>query len=404
MLEIRAVIPATSHDALPIAISAFLDLSVKSGANHKLTSLAKNVILVFTSMVVSLGSVEIGLRWFDYDPLQSMRDGREAILRISGIPGLEYELTPLAEGRAWGADVKVSSQGLRDREFPVERNHRFRIVVLGDSITFGNFLSVEDTYPKKLEDLLNADDKDAYEVLNFGVGGYDLHNYLALLKGRVVQYAPDLVVIGLCVNDIGVASPNRAYIEGLLPVGEGLDSRLWLFVRQSLARVMIANWQERLNADSQYRKVYEERIRSVDDDPFLVQAISDLSTVAKRHSLPLFLLLYASPSHVGTLGYNFGQFQSIAVVNSFKIVVIPIPVLTTDHENEWAIATRIIDHELRKYGIDKVDVAPEFWTTGLSTLRVNSADSVHPNSRGHQLIAAKLRDYILDQRVGSGSH
>ena len=44
---------------------------------------------------------------------------------------------------------------------------------------------------------------DDFEVLNFGVSGYSTDHYYLLLNKTVLDYNPDLVIIGFYANDFG---------------------------------------------------------------------------------------------------------------------------------------------------------------------------------------------------------
>ena len=58
--------------------------------------------------------------------------------RKSTIVGLRYEHVPNSEADLMGVNVKINSVGLRDYEYPFEKNDStLRILVLGDSQTFG---------------------------------------------------------------------------------------------------------------------------------------------------------------------------------------------------------------------------------------------------------------------------
>jgi lysophospholipase L1-like esterase len=127
-----------------------------------------------------------------------------AIVRRSSFPGLVYELQPrlvMDFGHHW---VRINSSGMRDvREYPEAKGtNTFRIVGLGDSGMFGWDVEQEDPYMAVLGRQLNArgDGRD-YEVLNFGVPGYNTQLELEMLKCRALAFAPDIVVIGWCDND-----------------------------------------------------------------------------------------------------------------------------------------------------------------------------------------------------------
>lgn len=82
-------------------------------------------------------------------------------------------------------------------EYTVQKpNDVFRIITLGDSHTFGIYVNTIDNYPSKLEALLNKNctSKRKYQVLNFGVGGYDLSYSAERFKIRGTKYNPDLVI------------------------------------------------------------------------------------------------------------------------------------------------------------------------------------------------------------------
>jgi hypothetical protein len=99
-------------------------------------------------------------------------------------------------------DKKVlnsNSKGLRGKaEYPYERAVGApRIVVLGDSFTFGEEVSDDETYSHDLQASLPG-----AEVLNFGVQGYGHDQMLMYLKEEGIKYHPDVVVLGFAYLDI----------------------------------------------------------------------------------------------------------------------------------------------------------------------------------------------------------
>jgi lysophospholipase L1-like esterase len=92
-----------------------------------------------------------------------------------------------------------------------------RILCLGDSLTFGDGVAVEDTYPKQLETMLNVMGKHQYEVINTGVPSYDTWQEVTFFKTKGVQFEPRIVVLGFYGNDI---VPRPAVIKTSLS-GEG---------------------------------------------------------------------------------------------------------------------------------------------------------------------------------------
>jgi lysophospholipase L1-like esterase len=101
--------------------------------------------------------------------------------------------------------VRTNSRGFRDGEFALPKPvGETRVLALGDSFTFGNGVAVEDTWVQQLEGLLAAE-LGAVEVVNggFATGDHQPGGYVAWLASDGLALDPDLVVVGLCLNDLG---------------------------------------------------------------------------------------------------------------------------------------------------------------------------------------------------------
>src|SRR5208283_3188029 len=95
--------------------------------------------------------------------------------------------------------VNTNSKGLRgETEYEYARTPgKQRIVVLGDSFTFGTEVNDNETYARYLQsDLPNT------EVLNLGVAAYGHDQMLLYLKEEGVKYHPDVVILGFVFIDI----------------------------------------------------------------------------------------------------------------------------------------------------------------------------------------------------------
>jgi hypothetical protein len=73
---------------------------------------------------------------------------------------------------------------------------RQRILVLGDSFTFGDEVNDDETYCADLARMLPA-----AEILNLGVHGYGHDQMLLYLQEEGVRYAPDVVLLGFVEYD-----------------------------------------------------------------------------------------------------------------------------------------------------------------------------------------------------------
>jgi len=77
-----------------------------------------------------------------------------------------------------------------------------RIVMLGDSITYGNSVEWDQTFSRVLQQSLNERATgQSFEVLNLGVSGYNTGQELATLRELGLRFSPDLIVLNVCLND-----------------------------------------------------------------------------------------------------------------------------------------------------------------------------------------------------------
>lgn len=93
--------------------------------------------------------------------------------------------------------VTTNAQGLRmdyNLTFPKKKQ---RILILGDSVTFGPYLPNHHTYPCLLE--RKYSDK---EVINAGIAGYTITDELSLFVERARYVKPDITILQVLDNDI----------------------------------------------------------------------------------------------------------------------------------------------------------------------------------------------------------
>lgn len=157
---------------------------------HRFLSISISVLLFFL-----IG--EFGYRTYVniYKPLY----------KPSRIKGLLWELVPSVDVELEGIKYRTNTAGLRDFEYSVKKPEGvFRIAVVGDSVTFGTGLSGrENTYPNVLErELRELFHNKKFEVLNFGIEGIGIQHELGLIKEKVLQFEPDMIILGYCLNGI----------------------------------------------------------------------------------------------------------------------------------------------------------------------------------------------------------
>ncbi len=164
---------------------------------------------VLLSSLLIAGLVEITIR-ASWNPTR----GRPGFF-VSDPVRLE-KLAPNYDGWFAGVPVHTNALGFRDsREYDLEkRPGTFRILVLGDSVTFGHGSVAEHAYPLLLEQRLKAWKPAVdWQVWNLGVPGYNTSQELAYLLEVGPTFHPDLVVVGFYGNDVvdnrAVSAPTR---------------------------------------------------------------------------------------------------------------------------------------------------------------------------------------------------
>jgi lysophospholipase L1-like esterase len=167
--------------------------------------LLQNLLLAVVSLALFLGTAE-GLARLRYRP---------ETIRYAGI--FEYDRDKiyalkrnLTDGHFVGISVRTNSRGHRDREIPAQKPAGgFRVVAVGDSITFGHGVRVEDTGPERLERRLSTryPSRDV-QVVNTAVPGNSPFQEYADLE-RTLDLAPDAAVIQFVLND--VVEPYRVF-------------------------------------------------------------------------------------------------------------------------------------------------------------------------------------------------
>ena len=106
--------------------------------------------------------------------------------------------------------VTATHDSFGHRGVPVGRERtpgRARVLVLGDSFTYGLGVEDDETYCARLQA-----EVPALEVVNAGVNGYGTGQQLLLLREDGLLFEPDIVIVGFFSNDLSdnVVGPTRA--------------------------------------------------------------------------------------------------------------------------------------------------------------------------------------------------
>jgi lysophospholipase L1-like esterase len=191
---------------------------------RRLAGVFLRLAVLLVSVALSLVTAEFALRFLYRDVRSSGRAG-DYVAR---------------QGR--GPKVTNNGYGFRDREIPPKSAARYRIVVLGDSFTWGSGLEVGYRFSNLLQDALGP----GYEVFNFGVSGDDMPEHLERLP-VALSVSPDFILLQLFINDFETREMDRPRPYALIPSYDyqlertsilyGLLNRRWSMLQPKLGLV-----------------------------------------------------------------------------------------------------------------------------------------------------------------------
>lgn len=162
-----------------------------------------NAVLVLVSIVVMSVLAEIAFR----------------VLKPISVTNVGYVDRPNGEKYGWGfgpnelvriekpdtgevAYDRVNAEGWRDEERQKAKPAgTFRILVLGDSMTFGFIVEKEKVFTKLLQDKLRRLNPDV-EVVNIAYAGWGTDQIFEALKIDGAAYEPDMVIYHFVSNDV----------------------------------------------------------------------------------------------------------------------------------------------------------------------------------------------------------
>lgn len=166
--------------------------------------------LIFSTIIV-LFSVEWGLRVFNPFGIDFFHNLPYHMQGMVDDPSLGYK-QPSSVGYWLGTNrVELNSHGLREDEIPYNKPAgEKRILMLGDSVTFGWGVSQGETFSDRLEYLLNELPGDSWQVINSGVNGYNTEQESTYLRIEGMRYSPDFVLLVYVSNDMcPIIDPNE---------------------------------------------------------------------------------------------------------------------------------------------------------------------------------------------------
>lgn len=323
----------------------------------RLSALAKTLVVLF-SLAATLALCELLLRVYLVNhTVYDVEMLRYATLlkHESPNPLIGHVHAPNTQAHLMDVDVRINSDGLRDTEHATARDDRYRIIFLGDSLTFGWGVEQGQTFKTLLETALNR--RYPTEIINFGTGNYNSEQEVNLFIEKGLKYRPDKVVVFYFIND-AEPTPRKASMAFLY------HSRL-VTLAWSRLHALESNLGDRNNF---YRTYYADLYRP--DAPGWKRAQTALR-----------------------------QLRDICAANGIELQVVLLPELHSLQQYPFSNEHAVVTNYLSSIGVPVLDLAPQFADQSEPMGLWVAPDDAHPNALAHKLIAERAEDFIAQRRT-----
>ena len=180
---------------------------------------------IFFVLIIIL-AVEMSLRSYEYIgiPCGIFENDAFSNLNYFEIKNICYDTNTLVHGKPplypiipnqYKFTMNIDSDGFRGTEIDINNQNNYRIFFTGGSTAFG-FGSTSDktTIPGFLQEYFDNEFKDLnIEIINAGINGADSYREILLIKEKLINYEPDLIISYTGVNDSGGYSREIIFDE-----------------------------------------------------------------------------------------------------------------------------------------------------------------------------------------------
>jgi len=290
--------------------------------------------------------------------------------------------------------VKTDSYGFRwtGLDSMKAKKNAYRILCIGDSMTFGLFVDDKDSYPYRLASLIRSKKKNT-AIFNGGVGGAMVSDCFYYLKRKGLSLKPDIVVMNFCTNDLDE-------IKRALPLYQEMlsSSRLSIFEKIKLTKFM--RMFRKLEIAYKYQR-YLNKIKDKRVQEILKEQKKDLEDV-----------LYVEAYHVGDKvldPYNeklkptweaylkeLDKLVGLLNDNKVRFIYVIHPNILTVFDETNGYYQDILIKFLKKKNVEYIDLRPVFAKKRDEYLLIynNPPRDYHLSGYGNQILAREIYSRI----------
>jgi lysophospholipase L1-like esterase len=326
---------------------------------RRLHAIRTRLMALAISVAIGLLAVETLARVADPLGISYYETGTAYHLDKIADPELVYRHRPDFVGSYGGVQYSFNELGLRERPLAPKAADELRILFLGDSMVLGLGVPVEETFVRRVEQLLTARLGRTVRTINSGVGSYNTTQEFAFLRRHGVALDPDLVVLVYILNDI---EPNRGPFDP-----SRTRSLAGKSPPQIIRMVLGRSWLYRLLHHLRYMG-YDQEQAPDRDSPGWRDSMAHVALAAdycRDRGTPFLVFLYRMR---------------------------PVPVTDALWVDLSALA--------RSKGFPLWDTLPPFADKDPQAIR-NSVVDTHLNPEGHRILAEWMAGILADAVQGS---
>jgi len=171
--------------------------------------------------------------------------------REASVPGA-------AKAMYWQGALHVfNEEGFRwSKPLPPKRNDTYRVMVVGDSLTYGLGIAEESRFSYQVEKSLGADFR--IDVINMGHNGYRSEDNLAVVRKYLPVLRPNLVLYAVCLNNFlpTGASPYPDHPAHPFPLPEAFEN--WMIAHTRIGALSNDLYDDALRRFHLRRDFYDD--------------------------------------------------------------------------------------------------------------------------------------------------
>ena len=300
-----------------------------------------SIVLAIASTALTLALLEVGLRVYHaaetaWEDASAPPLAQRAVVP-SEDPTLIYEFNRSYRSGRFSTNV----YGMADRAVSQRKPPGVtRVAIVGDSISAGyTLLPREVLYPTLLA-------SDSLETLNFAVNGYSISQSARMARTRVGEFAPDVLIAQLCLND---PRPSPSFYTPFI------RSNQWFvlhFVKSRLAPYRFAATE------------YVEQLYDAEGWATVRAGFESLAEFQRDHA-PVLAVLFPFLYEPAYTEWDFQRYH-----DGYR-------------------------REAERAGIAWLDLYPAFQSEGV--VSNDPGEPIHPDAEGHRVAARSIRAALRSQ-------